>query len=170
LDAIFPNKNNSPLYANVRDRIRDTDFSELKTKTEQMKSLVEKAQQIKVQADQDVANVINAELDAELATWRQFGEDLRNDRMEMQQADREITQERDQRERAIEQMQSKRIGEADTNIAPAIRAGTVEAYKMMNKQNEDARHREEHLKKLDEMKEEFRKFNEKNTVVLSKRR
>jgi hypothetical protein len=40
----------------------------------------------------------------------------------------------------------------------------------MNKQNEDARHREEHLKKLDEMKEEFRKFNEKNTVVLSKRR
>jgi hypothetical protein len=170
LDAIFPNKNNSPLYANVRDRIRDTDFSELKTKTEQMKSLVEKAQQIKVQADQNVANVINAELDAELATWRQFGEDLRNDRMEMQQADREITQERDQRERAIEQMRSMKIGEADTNIAPAIRAGTVEAYKMMNKQNEDARHREEHLKKLDEMKEEFRKFNEKNTVVLSKRR
>ena len=88
----------------------------------------------------------------------------------MQQADREITQERDQRERAMEQMRSKKIGEADTNIAPAIRAGTVEAYKMMNKQNEDARHREEHLKKLDEMKEEFRKFNEKNTVVLSKRR
>jgi tape measure domain-containing protein len=72
--------------------------------------------------------------------------------------------------RSIEQMQSKRIGEADTNIAPAIRAGTVEAYKMMNKQNEDARHRQEHLRKLDEMKEEFRKFNEKNTVVLSKRR
>jgi hypothetical protein len=170
LDAIFPNKNNSPLYANVRDRIRDTDFSELKTKTEQMKSLVEKAQQIKVQADQDVANVINAELDAELATWRQFGEDLRTDRMEMQRSDREIMQERDQRERAIEQMQSKRIGEADTNIAPAIRAGTVEAYKMMNKQNEDARHRREHLAKLSSMETEMKKFNEKNFAVLSKRR
>jgi hypothetical protein len=169
LDAIFPNKNNSPLYANVRDRIRDTDFSELKTKTAQMKSLVEKAQQIKVQADQNVANVINAELDAELATWRQFGEDLRTDRMEMQRSDREIMQERDQRERAIE-LQSKRIGEADTNIAPAIRAGTVEAYKMMNKQNEDARHRREHLAKLSSMETEMKKFNEKNFAVLSKRR
>jgi hypothetical protein len=92
--------------------------------------------------------------------------------IEKERADNEsqIIRQSDQMQRDIDRESQRKIGEADTDIAPAIRAGTVEAYKMMNKQNEDARHRQEHLRKLDEMKEEFRKFNEKNTVVLSKRR
>jgi hypothetical protein len=73
-------------------------------------------------------------------------------------------------QREIDRESQRKIGEADTNIAPAIRAGTVEAYKMMNRQNEDARHRQEHLAKLSSMETEMKKFNEKNFAVLSKRR
>jgi hypothetical protein len=150
--------------------VTDFTWQNMGTTTKAMQELARQAQAMRDQADQKMGAFFADELEREIGKFKQFGEDLRNDRMEMQQADREITQERDQRERAMEQMRSKKIGEADTNIAPAIRAGTVEAYKMMNKQNEDARHRREHLAKLSSMETEMKKFNEKNFAVLSKRR
>jgi hypothetical protein len=117
-----------------------------------------------------------AEFDAQLLadeidqTMQSLEEGIRSIEKERADNESQIIRQSDQMQRDIDRESQRKIGEADTDIAPAIRAGTVEAYKMMNKQNEDARHRQEHLRKLDEMKEEFRKFNEKNTVVLSKRR
>jgi len=169
LKGMFADRNTGDRTA-IEDLVTNFSWQNMGTTTKAMQELARQAQAMRDQADQNIGAFFADELEREIDKFKQFREDLRTDRMEMQRSDREIMQERDQRERAIEQMQSKRIGEADTNIAPAIRAGTVEAYKMMNRQNEDARHRQEHLRKLDEMKEEFRKFNEKNTVVLSKRR
>jgi hypothetical protein len=117
-----------------------------------------------------------AEFDAQLLadeidqTMQSLEQGIRSIEKERADNESQIIRQSDQMQRDIDRESQRKIGEADTDIAPAIRAGTVEAYKMMNKQNEDARHRQEHLRKLDEMKEEFRKFNEKNTVVLSKRR
>jgi len=169
LKGMFADRNTGD-RTTIEDLVTNFSWQNMGTTTKAMQELARQAQAMRDQADQNMGAFFADELEREIDNFKQFGEDLRNDRMEMQQADREITQERDQRERAIEQMRSKKIGEADTNIAPAIRAGTVEAYKMMNKQNEDARARREHLAKLSSMEAEMRKFNEKNFAVLSKRR
>jgi hypothetical protein len=117
--------------------------------------------------DEFAAQMFAEELDATLASLEQGLRSIEQDRIAKEAA---IAKQSDQMQRELDRESQRKIGEADTNIAPAIRAGTVEAYKMLNRQNEDARHRAEHMHKLDAMKDELRKFNERNTVVLSKRR
>lgn len=104
------------------------------------------------------------------STIRMFEDGLRSIEQERAANEADIMKQSDQMQREIDRESQRKIGEADTNLAPAVRAGTVEAYKMMNRQNEDRRHRAEHMAKLDAMRDELRKFNERNTVVLSKRR
>jgi hypothetical protein len=117
-----------------------------------------------------------AEFDAQLLadeidqTMQSLEEGIRSIEKERADSELQIVRQSDQMQREIDRESQRKIGEADTNIAPAIRAGTVEAYKMMNRQNEDARHRQEHLAKLSSMETEMKKFNEKNFAVLSKRR
>ena len=99
-----------------------------------------------------------------------FEDGLRSIEKERAANEADIMKQSDQMQRELDRESQRKIGEADTNLAPAVRAGTIEAYKMMNRQNEDRRHRAEHMSKLDAMRDELRKFNERNTVVLSKRR
>lgn len=96
---------------------------------------------------------------------------------EFQQVDRQIENER---RRAVEdnlrslQSQADRlaapIGENNSNIAPAIKAGTVEAYKFMNKQNDERQQREEARKQRETLIEEIRRLNNKNFAILAKAR
>lgn len=104
------------------------------------------------------------------ATMQLFEDGLRSIEKERAANEADIMKQSDQMQRELDRESQRKIGEADTNLAPAVRAGTIEAYKMMNRQNEDRRHRAEHMSKLDAMRDELRKFNERNTVVLSKRR
>lgn len=117
--------------------------------------------------DEFAAQVFADELEA---TMQLFEDGLRSIEKERAANEAEIMKQSDQMQRELDRESQRKIGEADTNLAPAVRAGTVEAYKMMNKSNEDRRHRAEHMSKLDAMRDELRKFNERNTVVLSKRR
>lgn len=61
-------------------------------------------------------------------------------------------------------------GEWTSAVAPAIKAGTVEAYKFINKSNDEAKARAENAKRLDSIKEQLVKLNEKNFAVFARRR
>ena len=117
--------------------------------------------------DEFAAQIFADELEA---TMQLFEDGLRSIEKERAANEADIMKQSDQMQRELDRESQRKIGEADTNLAPAVRAGTIEAYKMMNRQNEDRRHRAEHMSKLDAMRDELRKFNERNTVVLSKRR
>lgn len=64
----------------------------------------------------------------------------------------------------------QKFGENTSNIAPAIKAGTVEAYKFLNKQNDEKQQRQEQIKRLEEVRDQIQKLNEKNFAVLAKAR
>lgn len=72
----------------------------------------------------------------------------------------------------LESERQRLLGAGNQNvaatIAPAIRAGTVEAYKAINKQNEDRVARQENIRKLDEIKTELQKLNTERAVILSR--
>jgi hypothetical protein len=72
----------------------------------------------------------------------------------------------------LESERQRLLGAGNQNvaatIAPAIRAGTVEAYKAINKQNEDRVARQENIRKLDEIKTELQKLNSERAVILSR--
>lgn len=65
---------------------------------------------------------------------------------------------------------SQKFGENNSSIAPAIKAGTVEAYKFMNKQNDDAKAREEARRQREDIIDQIRALNTKNFAVLAKAR
>ena len=53
-------------------------------------------------------------------------------------------------------------------IAPAIKAGTVEAYKAVNQQNEERAARHEQMKRLDVIGDELKKLNSEKAVLLTR--
>jgi hypothetical protein len=55
-------------------------------------------------------------------------------------------------------------------IAPAIQAGTVEAYKFLNQQNEQKLARQEQKERLDVIAGELKKLNEKQFATLERKR
>jgi hypothetical protein len=64
----------------------------------------------------------------------------------------------------------KRIGENTSSIAPAIKAGTVEAYKFLNKQNDDKIARAKQQKALDEINTNIAKLANQQQVFVSRAR
>lgn len=69
-----------------------------------------------------------------------------------------------------DRLAGQKFGENNSNIAPAIKAGTVEAYKFVNKQNDEAKAREEAKRQREEVIAQIRKLNEKNFAILAKAR
>jgi hypothetical protein len=74
----------------------------------------------------------------------------------------------------LESERSKLLGSGNQNvsatIAPAIKAGTVEAYKFLNKSNEDKIARQEQIKRLEEINAELKLLNNKNFGIMSRAR
>lgn len=73
---------------------------------------------------------------------------------------------------SLESERQRLLGAGNQNVAatvaPAIKAGTVEAYKFMNKQNEDRIARQEQVQRLEDIREELRKLNSERAVILSR--
>lgn len=73
---------------------------------------------------------------------------------------------------SLEAERQRLLGAGDKNvaatIAPAIKAGTVEAYKAVNQQNEERVARQEQAKRLDEIKQELQKLNAEKSVLLTR--
>jgi hypothetical protein len=76
--------------------------------------------------------------------------------------------------RNLEAEQKGLLGSGDQNvaatIAPAIQAGTVEAYKFLNQQNEQKLARQEQKERLDVIAGELKKLNEKQFATLERKR
>lgn len=144
-----------------KKRQQEADNAAIEQVLENARALNKKYEE-QAKAEAEAAAAKQKALDAEQRHNDKLSNDIDNNLVKMTERDMA----------SLESERQRLLGAGNQNvsatIAPAIKAGTVEAYKFMNKQNEDRMAREDNIRKLDEIKTELQKLNSERAVILSR--